>query len=228
MTLTLEREEPEEHVYVLLVEDHATVREALAVTFQREAGFEVVAQAGSLEQAREKMLHEIDVAVVDLGLPDGYGGDLIRDLREANPQAQALVLSASLERREIARAVEAGAAGVLSKTAHLDEVVRAVKRLRAGEPLMPLEEVVKLLRYASSRREEEIEARRSVEKLTPREVEVLEALAEGLGSEEIAQRLHISLRTERNHMANILSKLGVHSQLQALVFALRYGVVQIP
>jgi PAS domain S-box-containing protein len=233
MTLTPEREEPEEHVYVLLVEDHATVREALAAAFEWEGGFEVVGQAGSLSEAREMLGAEpaagqVDVAVVDLGLPDGYGGDLIRELWEANPRAQALVLSASLEQGEIARAVEAGAAGVLSKTAHLDEVVRAVKRLRAGEPLMPLEEVVKLLRYASSRREEEIDARRAAEKLTPREIEVLQALAEGLGSEEIAERLHISLRTERNHMANILSKLGVHSQLQALVFALRYGVVEIP
>ena len=92
---------------------------------------------------------------------------------------------------------------------------------------MSLQEVVELLRFAGSRREEELEARREAEKLTSREVEVLQALAEGLGSEEIADRLHISLRTERNHMANILSKLGVHSQLQALVFALRHGVVEI-
>jgi PAS domain S-box-containing protein len=120
-----------------------------------------------------------------------------------------------------------GGARVLSKTAHLDEVVGAVRRLRAGEPLMALEEVVELLRFAGSRREEELEARRSVKKLTAREVEVLQALAEGLGSEQIAERLHISLRTERNHMANILSKLGVHSQLQALVFALRHGVVEV-
>jgi DNA-binding NarL/FixJ family response regulator len=219
--------EPEEVVRVLLVEDHAAVREVLASSCEQDGGFEVVGQAGSLEEARG-MLDEIDVAVVDLGLPDGYGGELIRDLREANPRAQALVLSASLNRAEIAQAVEAGAAGVLSKTAHLDEVVRAVRRLRAGKTLMPLQEVVELLRFASSRREEEIEARRAVEKLTPREVEVLEALAEGLGSEDIAERLHISLRTERNHMANILSKLEVHSQLQALVFALRHGVVEIP
>jgi DNA-binding NarL/FixJ family response regulator len=168
------------------------------------------------------------MALIDLGLPDGCGADLIKELREKNPQAQALVLSASLDRANIASAVERGATGVLSKTAHLDEVVEAVKRLRAGEPLMPLAEVVELLRFAGSRREEEIEARRAVEKLTPREVEVLGALAEGLGSEQIATRLHISLRTERNHMANILSKLEVHSQLQALVFALRHRVVEIP
>jgi PAS domain S-box-containing protein len=233
MALTTEREEPEGEVRILLVEDHAAVREALAAAFEQEAGFEVVGQAASLSGAREMLRVEpvagqMDVAVVDLGLPDGYGGNLIKELREASPHAQALVLSASQDRAEIARAVEAGAAGVLNKTAHLERVVEAVRRLRAGETLMPLEEVVELLRFAGTRREEEHEARRSAESLTPREREVLQALAEGLTSEGIAERLDISLRTERNHMASILSKLGVHSQLQALVFALRHGVVEIP
>lgn len=92
---------------------------------------------------------------------------------------------------------------------------------------MPPEEIVELLRYAISERQEEYEARHALEKLTPREREVLQALAEGLDSEALAERLHISLRTERNHMSSIFSKLGVHSQLQALVFALRHGVVEI-
>jgi DNA-binding NarL/FixJ family response regulator len=170
----------------------------------------------------------VDVAVVDLGLPDGYGGDLIKELREANPRTQALVLSASLDQAQIARAVEAGAAKAMHKTAHLDEVVEAVRGLRAGQTLMPLEEVVELLRFAASEREEEYEARQAIEKLTPREIEVLQALAEGLDSEGIAERLKISIRTERNHMANILAKLEVHSQLQALVFAQRHGVVETP
>ena len=219
-------EEQEVGVRVMLIEDHTAIREALASTFQAE-GFEVVAQAASLSEARG-MLEGIDVAVVDLGLPDGYGGDLIKALRETNPQAQALVLSATLDRRETARAVEAGAAGVLSKTTHLEQVVDAVRRLRAGESLMSLEEVVKLLRFASYRRAEEYEAHQALEKLTPREIEVLQALALGLDSEGIAQRLQIALRTERNHIASILAKLGVHSQLQALVFALRHGIVEIP
>jgi two-component system nitrate/nitrite response regulator NarL len=231
LALKKERDQPEEEaVRVLLVEDHTAVRESLASTFEREAGFNVVGQAESLAEARQ-MLHEaepVDVAVVDLGLPDGYGADLIKELREASPQAQALVLSASLDRAEIARAVERGAAGVLHKTTHLDEVVEAVLRLRAGETLLPIEEVVELLRFASTRREEEYEARIAIARLTSREIEVLQVLAEGLDGERIAERLHISLRTERNHMSNILAKLGVHSQLQALVFALRYGVVEIP
>src|SRR5918992_598196 len=224
-----EEEEVEEEVRVLLVDDHASIREALASTFEGE-DYEVVGQAGSLEEAR-RMLQEatqpIDVALVDLGLPDGYGGNLIKDLIEAYPQAQALVLSATLDRTEVARAVERGAAGVINKTAHLEEAVDAVRRLRRGETLLPLEEVVELLRFAGRRRDEEHEAQQAIAQLTPREIEVLQALAEGLDSEGIAKKLHISLRTERNHMASILSKLGVHSQLQALVFALRHGVVEI-
>ena len=176
----------------------------------------------------EEIEQPIDVALIDLGLPDGYGADLIKEVQEKNPKAQALVLSANLERANIARAVELGAAGVISKTAHLEEVVDAVRRLRAGETLMPLEEVVELLRFAGSEREQEYEARQAIERLTPREIEVLQALAEGLDSEEIADKLNIALRTERNHMASILKKLGVHSQLQALVFALRYGGVEVP
>jgi DNA-binding NarL/FixJ family response regulator len=177
-------------VHILLVEDHASIREALASTFEGE-GFEVVGQAGSMAQARgmlEETEHPIDVAVLDLGLPDGYGADLIKELREKHPQAQALVLSASLDHANIARAVESGAAGVLSKTAHLEEVVEAVRRLRAGETLMPIEEVVAMLRFAGSEREQEYEARQAIEKLTPREIEVLQALAVGLDSEGIADK----------------------------------------
>lgn len=229
MALEKDREEPEEEVRILLIEDHATVREAIASAFEREVGFEIWGQAGSLAEARRMLTAEpVDVALVDLGLPDGYGGDLIKELRETNPQAQALVLSASLDRAEIARAVESGAAGILHKTAHLDEVVEAVKRLRAGETLLPLEEVVELLRFAGREREQEYGARQAIARLTSREKEVLQALAEGLDSREIAERLSISVRTERNHMSSILAKLGVHSQLQALVFAQRYGVVEIP
>jgi PAS domain S-box-containing protein len=216
-------------VRVLLVEDHVAIREALASTFQAE-GFEVVGQAGSLKQAQSILVDTdlpIDVALIDLGLPDGYGADLLKDLRVAHPNAQALVLSASLDRATVARAVELGAAGVLSKATHLQEVVDGVRRLRRGQTLMALEEVVELLRFAGSRREEEHEAHQTIEKLTPREIEVLEALAEGLDSEGIAEKLNIALRTERNHMASILRKLGVHSQLQALVFALRHGLVEI-
>lgn len=215
---------------ILLVEDHALIREGLASTFEQEAGFEVVGQAGSIAQARQVLVEgeqAVDVALIDPGLPDGDGSALIPELREANPPAQALVLSASFDRAEIARAVEMEAAGVLHKSAPLDEVKESVRRLGMGQTLLPLEEVIELLRFAGRTREVEYEARQAIEKLTPREIEVLQALAEGLDSHEIAQRLSISIRTERNHISSIVSKLGVHSQLQALVFAVRHGVVEI-
>jgi DNA-binding NarL/FixJ family response regulator len=90
-----------------------------------------------------------------------------------------------------------------------------------------VDDVVDLLRFAGRRREREREDRLAIEELTAREREVLQALADGLDSQAIADKLHITIRTERNHVANILAKLGVHSQLQALVFALRYQLVEI-
>ena len=212
-------------VRILLVEDHAAVREALSAMFDHEPDLRVVGQAASLHEARQK-LHDVDVAVLDLGLPDGYGGDLIKELRRVNVRAQALVLTATPDRREIARAVQSGAAAVLHKAVHLDEVVDAVRRLHAGETLMPLEEIEDLLRFAARERDREQDEREALESLTPREVEVLQVLAEGLGSQAVANRLFISRRTERNHVANILTKLNVHSRLQALLLALRHGVVE--
>ena len=221
-------EDPEEEIGVLLVEDHASFRQAAASIFERVAGFEVIGQAGSLAEARKILEQRApDVAVIDLVLPDGYGWDLIKELRASNRRTQALVLTAELGRAEIARAVENGAAGILHKTAELEEVVEAVRRLSAGEALLPLEEVVELLRLASARKDEEYEARQAIARLTPREREILQLLAEGLDSHGIAERLYISLRTERNHMTSILAKLGAHSRLQALVFAVRHGVVSI-
>jgi DNA-binding NarL/FixJ family response regulator/signal transduction histidine kinase len=222
---------PQGRTSLLLVEDHASFRDAATAVFEREPGFEVVGHAGSLAEAR-RMTDDgtpaADVAIIDLGLPDGYGGDLIKELHRMNPQTQALVVSGSLDRAEVVRAVESGAAGVLHKSVGMDEVVDAVRRVGASEMLMPLEEVVELLRLAGHQKEEDREARQAVARLTRREIEVLRVLAEGLDGKEIAERLGISGKTERNHMASISEKLGVHSRLQALEFALKHGVVDPP
>ena len=213
---------------LLLVEDHASFRQTLARVFDQEPDFEVVAQAGSLSEARLVMEgREVDLGVIDLSLPDGEGVELIEDLREANPLFAALVLTASLDRAEHARAIEAGAAGVVHKSADVDEILDATRRLAAGETLFSPEELVELLRLAGQTREEERDARANIEQLTPREMEVLKALGKGLSNKEIAQSLHMSVDTERTHMMNILSKLGVHSRLQALLFAARYGIIEL-
>jgi DNA-binding NarL/FixJ family response regulator len=213
---------------ILLVEDHASFRQTLAIVFDQEPGFEVIAQAGTLGEARGKMDGlEADLGVIDLSLPDGEGTELIAELREANPDFAALVLTASLDRAEHARAVEAGAAGVLHKSADVDAILDATRRLGEGETLLSEEELIALLRLAGQNREEEVEARASIEQITPREKEVLRMLAEGLSNKEIAAKLHMSVDTERTHMMNILNKMGVHSRIQALVFAARYGLVEI-
>jgi DNA-binding NarL/FixJ family response regulator len=212
-------------IRVLLVEDHASFRQPLAFVLGREPDITVVAQAGSLAEARQH-LEGIDVAIVDLGLPDGRGIDLVQELRAVNPHGAVLVLTASLDRREHARAVEAGASGVLHKSAEIDDVVRAVRRLAAGELALSREEVVELLGLASQQSQAGA-ARLALRQLTQREREVLQALGDGLSDKEIAHRLSLSPQTVRNHMMNILGKLGAHSRLQALVVAVRHGIVAI-
>ena len=198
--------------------------------FDRETEFKVIQQASTLAEARGlsgESLEDVDVAVVDLGLPDGDGLDLIEDFSASEPRITTLVLSASLEPGRLARAVEAGAAGVLHKSTPIKEIVDAVRRLKAGEALLSSSEIIEMLRLIGRERQQEYEVRQAIEKLTPREREVLRLLAEGLESKEIADRLKITVETERTHMVNILHKLNVHSRLQALVFAARYGLVQI-
>lgn len=213
---------------ILLVEDHASFRQTLAILFEHEPEFEVVGQAGTLAEARRVLQSvETDLAVVDLSLPDGEGVELIEELGDAGPSLTTLVLTASVDRGDHARAVEAGAAGVLHKSADVDEIIDAVRRLAMGETLLSSGEITELLRLAVRRREQEIRVKSAVERLTPREMEVLQALSEGLSNKEIAGRMHISVETERSHMMNILTKLGARSRLQALVIAARHGIVDI-
>jgi DNA-binding NarL/FixJ family response regulator len=169
----------------------------------------------------------VDVALVDLNLPDGSGADLIKELRDSRPRATALVLSATADQRHLATAIEAGAAGVMHKAAPMGELVEAVRRLATGDQLLSQEEVIEALRFLTRERESHREARVASDRLTPREREVLQALAEGSSDREIARRLHVGEGTVHSHVTNILSKLEVSSRLQALVFAVRHGVVTI-
>ncbi len=219
-----------EKTRILLIEDHASFRQALAFMFEREEEFAVVGQAGTLAEAREFLngsADATDVAVCDLALPDGDGFDLIEELAAKGSRITTLVLSASLEPARFARAVEAGASGVLHKAVAIGDIVDAVRRLNAGEALLSPSKIIEMLRIVSRKRQEELEAQKSIDQLTRREREVLQALAEGLDSRDIAEKLHITVETERTHMVNILNKLDVHSRLQALVFAARNGVVEI-
>jgi DNA-binding NarL/FixJ family response regulator len=217
-------------IRIMVVDDHDTFRDPLAFMLEREPDLTVVARPRSLSEAREDLQsaeQAVDVAIVDLNLPDGSGTDLIRELRSSLPRATALVLSATTDQKHLASAIEAGAAGVMHKSAPMSELVEAVRRLAAGEQLLSQQEVIGALRLLVRVRESNREAQLAIDRLTPREREVLQALAEGWSDKEIATRLHVGVGTVHSHVTNILSKLEVSSRLQALVFAVRHGVVMI-
>jgi len=217
-------------IRIMVVDDHDTFRDPLAFMLEREPDLSVVARPRSLSEAREDLQsaeHGVDVAIVDLSLPDGSGTDLIRELRSSHPRAMALVLSATSDQKLLASAIEAGAAGVMHKSAPMSDLVEALRRLATGEQLLSQQEVIGALRLLVRVRETNREAQLAVDRLTPREREVLQALAEGWSDKEIATRLHVGVGTVHSHVTNILSKLEVSSRLQALVFAVRHGVVTI-
>jgi DNA-binding NarL/FixJ family response regulator len=210
---------------ILLVDDHAAVRQPLAILLDRETGLEVVGQAGSLAEARALLpLVAVDVAVVDLRLPDGDGADLITDVRAASPRAAVLVLTGVSERRHVARAVEAGAAGVVHKASAPAEVVAAIRRLGTGEPLLAPAEVAELRELARQERAEREAAARAVGRLTRRERDVLRVLGRGRTNEEIARALHVEVDTVKSHVASILRKLEVGSRVEAALFAVHQGL----
>ena len=232
--MTLENLRAEYHANdltrILLIEDHVSYRQALAYMLEREPEFRVVGEAGSLAEVRKlsgKSLKDMDVAVVDLALPDYDGFRLIEHFALYAPQVMILVLSASLEPGRFALAIEAGAAGVLDKATPIKDIIEAVRQLKDGEALLSQAEVIGMLSLLSRERQQKQEALQAIERLTSREKEILRALGEGLESKQIAQKLNITGHTERTHMVKILHKLGVHSRLQALVFAARHGLVEI-
>jgi DNA-binding NtrC family response regulator len=115
---------------VLIVEDHAAVREMVVSGFEDELDFEIVGEATSLREARQ-LLGGVDVAILDLGLPDGFGAELIPELLEANPKAHALVLSATYDPAVATRAIEYGATAVLDKLTHLGQIAQTTRRILA-------------------------------------------------------------------------------------------------
>jgi DNA-binding NarL/FixJ family response regulator len=122
-------------IRILLVDDHASFRQPLAFLLEREPDMTVVGQAGTLAEARG-LLHGVDIAVVDLALPDGNGMELIKELHAASPQSQTLVLTGWGGPVEYAQALEAGAAGVLQKSVGIGDIIGAIRRLHA-EPRGP-------------------------------------------------------------------------------------------
>jgi DNA-binding NarL/FixJ family response regulator len=162
-------------IHIMLVDDHDSFRQALAFMLGREPDLNVTAQAGSLYEAREVLRKaseensRVQVAVVDLDLPDGSGTHFIGELFEYIPDAQALVLSAFSEPERLAQAIEAGAAGVVHKSSPIGDILSAIRLLSSGEQLLSQREVTEAVRYISRRRREDRERQLTIAMLTPKE-----------------------------------------------------------
>jgi len=205
---------------VVIVDDHEVLAASLAQVLDHEPDLDVIGSAGTLEKARVLLATESpDVVLLDHRLPDGDGVEAIPDLLALCPGASIVVLTATTADHVLVAAIEGGASGFVSKTRGLDEVTSAVRAAAAGESVISPEMLARLLPRLHRR---EAEPR---DKLTEREREVLQLLAEGLSNAAIAERLFVSVHTVRNHVANLSTKLGAHSKLEALSIAVREGLL---
>ena len=207
-------------VRVLIVEDHSMVADGLARVLTAE-GFEIVAMAAGMDEAlRRARSARPDVAVVDQNLPDGHGTDLARQLRDESPGTAVIIVSAMAEEAIVGDAVDAGCAGLVSKGRGSVDLVRAVRAVVEGQTFLSAD----ALRALTQRKSEP----KAVTDLTPREIEVLQCLADGLTNQAIGRRLFLSPNTVGNHLQRAMAKLGAHSKLEALVTGVRLGIVDLP
>ncbi|GHJ38188.1 hypothetical protein Sm713_37970 [Streptomyces sp. TS71-3] len=212
---------------VMVVDDHPMWRDAVARDLA-EAGFEVVASAGDGEQAvRRAKAAGPDVLVLDLNLPAKPGVQVCKELVAADPALRVLVLSASGEHADVLEAVKSGATGYLLKSASTHELIDAVRRTAAGDPVftpglagLVLGEYRRLAAEPSPAASDEPGAPR----LTDREKEVLRLVAKGLSYKQIAERLVISHRTVQNHVQNTLGKLQLHNRVELVRYAIERGL----
>lgn len=214
-------------IRILLADDHVMLRQGTAELLRREADIEVVGEAANGEEAVSlAKLTKPDIVVMDIRMPVLSGIEATRIIRETLPQVQVLVLTAHDDDQYIFSLLQAGASGYLLKTAPVSELVKAIRQVQAGEsPLDPAiaRKVVVRMSGSSSSGPANTEAELSLEALTPRELEVLQLLAQGLSNRNIAEALFISDRTVQAHLTSIFAKTQVSSRLEAVLNAIRKG-----
>ena len=205
-------------IRVLVVDDHQLIREGLCRSFEREEDFEVVAQASSIAAARNALATlRPDLAVVDLHLPDGDGLTLIEHARAAYPKLGIVVLTMKQGDQALFDALAAGASAFITKGAATEDVVAAARHAAAT----PGTFISADLAGAMQRQMSPDRVR-----LSEREEVILLLLKEGLSTSEIASRMFISASTAKSHIARIYEKLGVSNRAQALMKALRIGLIR--
>jgi DNA-binding NarL/FixJ family response regulator len=203
---------------VLLIDDHELIRQGLARAFERDDETSVVGQAGSVTEGVAAFAElEPDVVVTDLELPDGHGLEVVRRVREASDTVGLVVLTMHAGDDQIFAAMEAGASAFVGKDSKATDVVSAARHAAVA----PRTFLCAGLSAAMMRRA----TAPAPPKLSAREDEVLALLADGMGTGEIAGRLYMSESTAKTHITHIYQKLGAANRAQALVAAMRLGLL---
>ncbi len=207
---------PRPPIRLMVIDDHAMVREGIVALLQMQKEFQVVAEAGDADSGIQLYRqHRPDVALVDLRLPGKDGVTVIQRLRVEFPTGRFLVLTTYDSEDNVMRAMQAGAHGYLLKGASRTTLTDAIVRVHAG------------LRYIPPDLADRVMPRPADEALSEREVEVLNAIAGGLNNKEIAEELGIAESTVKGHLNHVFAKLGVTDRTKALVVAVRRGLIRI-
>ena len=208
-------------IRVLVVDDHAVVRQGLRTFLELQDDIEVVGEAADGEQALASAAAlEPDVVLTDLVMPRLDGVSALQRLRERAPATRVIVLTSFLDDDKVLPAVRAGAAGYLLKDVQPAELVRAIRMVDRGEALLHPAVAARVLRELAG---DDTRAERN-ELLTPRELEVLALLAGGRANKAIARELGVAEKTVKTHVGNILGKLGLSDRTQAALYAVREGL----
>jgi DNA-binding NarL/FixJ family response regulator len=212
-------------IRVLVVDDHDLFRTGLASLLASQPDIEVVAQASGGRMG-VRLADELrpDVVLIDLRMPDLDGPDATRQILALHPDVRVLVLTAVSDSSDVESALDAGASGFMAKDTPVDSVVVAVRAAAQGVAWLSPRAAELVLGRVRKRDFEPKLMTASLDRLSARELDVLRLIARGMENAEIAQTLSISPRTAKNHVSNILAKLGLPGRVQAAVYAVRHGL----
>ncbi len=218
----------EDAIRVLIVDDHALFRRGLQMVLEGEADIDVVGEASDGHEAIERAEATTpDVVLMDVRMPKRSGIEATRTIKDTLPSTKILMLTISDEEADLYEAIKAGASGYLLKDASIDEVAQAVRVVADGQSLISPSMAMKLLdEFKQMSRTDRSQP--ATPRLTERELEVLRLVAQGLNNREIAKQLFISENTVKNHVRNILEKLQLHSRMEAVMYAVRVKLLDVP
>ena len=219
------RKEP---IRVLVVDDHALFRRGLEIVLAAEEDIQVVGEAGDGAEAVDKAADLLpDIVLMDVRMPKRGGIEACTSIKEVAPSAKIIMLTISDEEADLYDAIKAGATGYLLKEISTDEVATAIRAVADGQSQISPSMASKLLTEFNNLAKQ-AQQKVLAPKLTDRELQVLKLVAQGLSNREVAEELFISENTVKNHVRNILEKLHLHSRMEAVVYAVREKLLDIP